>query len=85
MTFDHSSLRWFEVSTCIATSEGLPPSLVKHSVRMINHPHAFVAHDKGPVPMSRIAEKRFGKRAKPAKFLLLCSAIQQERFYDITA
>ena len=31
MAFDHSSLRWFEISTCIAIPRGLPSSSVQHS------------------------------------------------------
>ena len=31
MAFDHSSLRWFEISTCIAIPKSLPSSSVQHS------------------------------------------------------
>ena len=41
MAFVHSSLRWFEASTCMATSEGHPPSLVKHSSCLLVRYHSL--------------------------------------------
>jgi hypothetical protein len=46
MAFDHSSLRWFEASTCMAAPRGLPSSSVRHSLRAVTQPSAFVAHDR---------------------------------------
>ncbi|MCI0560875.1 MAG: hypothetical protein MN733_20515, partial [Nitrososphaera sp.] len=49
LAFDQRSLRWFETSTCMAVSEGLPPSLVQHriwcSVFYLHiAPPAFMSH-----------------------------------------
>jgi hypothetical protein len=34
MAFDHSSLRWFEASTCMAAPRGLPSSSVQLGYRI---------------------------------------------------
>jgi len=38
VAFDHSSLRWFGASTCMAVPRGLPSAPVKHSIRASGNP-----------------------------------------------
>lgn len=45
MVFDHSNLRWFGTSTCIAAPRGPPSSTAKHGTRTAMQSFAFVAHN----------------------------------------